>query len=85
MGLIFATRPSALARWQTQWIIRALQSAWPGRHRAGNHHSGRPIIACIGPITAAAARDKGLVVDLVAEEYTIEGLVDILNRHVGKE
>ncbi|HEX7975098.1 MAG TPA: hydroxymethylbilane synthase [Anaerolineales bacterium] len=28
--LIFATRPSALARWQTQWVIAALQQAWPG-------------------------------------------------------
>jgi hydroxymethylbilane synthase len=25
MKLIFATRPSALARWQTQWVIAALQ------------------------------------------------------------
>ncbi len=30
MKLIFATRPSALARWQTQWIIQALQQAHPG-------------------------------------------------------
>jgi hydroxymethylbilane synthase len=30
MKLIFATRPSALARWQTQWVIRALQFARPG-------------------------------------------------------
>lgn len=30
MPLIFATRPSALARWQTQWVIQALQRAWPG-------------------------------------------------------
>jgi hydroxymethylbilane synthase len=28
--LIFATRPSALARWQTQWVIYALEQAWPG-------------------------------------------------------
>lgn len=28
--LVFATRPSALARWQTQWVIRALQAAHPG-------------------------------------------------------
>jgi len=28
--LIFATRPSALARWQTRWIISALQAAHPG-------------------------------------------------------
>lgn len=30
MKLIFATRPSALARWQTQWIIQALRSFHPG-------------------------------------------------------
>ena len=29
MKLIFATRPSALARWQTQWVIAALQKAHP--------------------------------------------------------
>jgi hydroxymethylbilane synthase len=29
MRLIFATRPSALARWQTQWVIRALQGMFP--------------------------------------------------------
>ncbi len=28
--LIFATRPSALARWQTQWVIATLQKAHPG-------------------------------------------------------
>jgi hydroxymethylbilane synthase len=27
--MIFATRPSALARWQTQWVIQELQKAWP--------------------------------------------------------
>jgi len=27
--LTFATRPSALARWQTQWVIWALRAAWP--------------------------------------------------------
>ena len=30
MRLIFATRPSALARWQTRWVIAALQAAHPG-------------------------------------------------------
>src|SRR3990170_4073087 len=30
MKLTFATRPSALARWQTQWVIAALQKAHPG-------------------------------------------------------
>jgi uroporphyrinogen III methyltransferase/synthase len=31
-------------------------------------------VACIGPITAEAAREAGLRVDVVAEEYTYEGL-----------
>ena len=30
MKLTFATRPSALSRWQTQWVISALQKAHPG-------------------------------------------------------
>jgi hydroxymethylbilane synthase len=30
MKLIFATRPSALARWQTQWVINALKNIHPG-------------------------------------------------------
>jgi hydroxymethylbilane synthase len=30
MKLIFATRPSALARWQTAHIISLLQTTWPG-------------------------------------------------------
>jgi hydroxymethylbilane synthase len=30
MNICFATRPSALARWQTQWVIQLLQSKWPG-------------------------------------------------------
>jgi hydroxymethylbilane synthase len=29
MKLVFATRPSALARWQTGWIMEALQAAHP--------------------------------------------------------
>ncbi|TEB07025.1 Uroporphyrinogen-III C-methyltransferase [Pelotomaculum schinkii] len=32
-------------------------------------------VACIGPITAATARDLGVNVDVVAGEYTIEGLI----------
>jgi uroporphyrinogen III methyltransferase/synthase len=38
----------------------------------------RPLIACIGPITAKTARESGLTVDVVAEEYTVEGLVEAL-------
>lgn len=38
------------------------------------------IVACIGPITAAAAADAGLRVDVVAAEYTVEGLIEALER-----
>ncbi len=34
---------------------------------------GNPVMACIGPVTAATARELGLQVDVVADEYTIEG------------
>jgi uroporphyrinogen-III synthase len=42
---------------------------------------GRPLIACIGPITAETARELGLKVDVTASEYTIEGLVAALRDH----
>lgn len=35
-------------------------------------------VACIGPITARAARDAGLHVDVIAERYTTLGLLDAL-------
>jgi uroporphyrinogen III methyltransferase/synthase len=37
-----------------------------------------PVVACIGPVTAATAEDAGLHVDTVAEEHTIDGLVQAL-------
>ena len=38
------------------------------------------MVACIGPVTAATARDLGLNVDVEAAEHTIDGLVDALTR-----
>jgi uroporphyrinogen III methyltransferase / synthase len=38
----------------------------------------RPLVACIGPITARTAEELGLRVDVVASEYTVEGLVRAL-------
>lgn len=37
---------------------------------------GTRSVACIGPSTAAAARESGVRVDIVAAEHTVEGLVD---------
>jgi uroporphyrinogen III methyltransferase/synthase len=39
------------------------------------------VIACIGPITAQTARGLGLPVDVMAAEYTTDGLVAALARH----
>ena len=38
-------------------------------------------VACIGPITAGTARELGLQVDIVAQEYTILGLVRAMREH----
>ncbi len=37
-----------------------------------------PVVACIGPITASTARDRGIAVDVEATEHTIGGLVRAL-------
>lgn len=42
-------------------------------------------IACIGPVTAAAAKKAGFPVDIHQEEYTMEGLVDALKKFFGKK
>jgi uroporphyrinogen III methyltransferase/synthase len=39
-----------------------------------------PLIACIGPVTAAAARAAGLRVDVEAAEHTVVGLLEALKR-----
>jgi uroporphyrinogen-III synthase len=41
---------------------------------------GAPRVVCIGPVTAAAARDAGLRPATVAKPHTIEGLVAALER-----
>ena len=37
-----------------------------------------PTVACIGPVTAATAREHGLTVDVEAPVHTIDGLVAAL-------
>jgi uroporphyrinogen-III synthase len=46
---------------------------------------GDPQIACIGPITQKAAEEAGFVDVLVAEEYTSEGIVDLLRSGMQEE
>ena len=40
------------------------------------------IIACIGPTTAATARESGLTVDLVATQHNVEGLAESLVQYL---
>jgi uroporphyrinogen III methyltransferase/synthase len=40
------------------------------------------LVACIGPVTAEAAREAGLEPDVVAETATVEGLLDAMERAV---
>lgn len=50
----------------------AILLAYPGKQPT------RPLIACIGPITAQTARDYGLEVSVEAHEFTTAGLVKAL-------
>jgi len=43
----------------------------------------RPAVCCIGPSTAAAARELGFVVDVEAAEHTVRGLIDQLVAYFG--
>jgi uroporphyrinogen-III synthase len=45
---------------------------------------GGALVACIGPVTAACAGSCGLRVGLVADTYTVPGLVDALRRRLGR-
>lgn len=40
------------------------------------------LVACIGPITARAAAEEGLSVDLVAAEHTVDGLLAAVIKHL---
>ena len=46
---------------------------------------GKPLFACIGPVTASTAVEEGLPVHLVAREYTTEGLIKTLLEFDTKE
>jgi len=51
---------------------------------SGNKPIGSAVVACIGPVTAETAVEYGLPVPLVADEYTLDGLVQVLTRHFGE-
>ncbi|HEX5131101.1 MAG TPA: hydroxymethylbilane synthase [Candidatus Krumholzibacteria bacterium] len=63
--------------------VKYFMSAIEGRIPAGAL-AGRARIACIGPVTAGAARAMGLRVDAVASVYTTAGLLDSLAQAFSK-
>jgi len=46
--------------------------------------AGRVVVACIGPVTAAATRAAGLPVDALAKEATMPGLADALEEYFNR-
>ena len=55
-----------------------------GGNTRGGALSGS-LVACIGPVTSATARELGLSVDIEAEEHTVEGLADALIKYFQME
>ncbi len=53
-----------------------------GGAQAARDAARNKLIACIGPVTAEAAEEYGLHVDVVAGVFTTEGLLDALEAHV---
>ena len=46
---------------------------------------GHAKIACIGPVTAATVREKGLDVEIMASEHTVSGLVEAMTAYFAEE
>lgn len=73
--------PSAFAQLQQGVDVVTFTSSSTVRHFVAltrDMDYGDPAIACIGPVTAETARQLGLHVDIVAEEYTVDGLLRAL-------
>ncbi len=74
--------PSAVASYVE--LLRTGMLASPGSAPVGyargdrSEEPRRQILACIGPTTADAAAEEGLVIDVVARSHTVDGLVDAL-------
>jgi uroporphyrinogen III methyltransferase / synthase len=55
-----------------------------GGKRFAVRAAGARCVACIGPITAQAAVDAGLNVDVMASSYTTAGLLDAIDAHFAR-
>ena len=47
----------------------------------GGELLNKAAVACIGPVTAMTCRDHSIRRDIIAEEFTVSGLVESIKRH----
>lgn len=69
---------------RVDWITFTASSTVRSFVELAGTRIGRARVAAIGPITAGTAREEGLRVDAVAEEYTVSGLVRALVAAAGR-
>jgi uroporphyrinogen-III synthase len=70
----------ALRRGEVDAVTFTSASTVRGFTNALGAAKGTPKVVCIGPVTAAAARDAGLQPAAVARPHTLDGLVEALER-----
>jgi uroporphyrinogen III methyltransferase/synthase len=58
-------------------------SAVTNYHAVAGSYGIAPVVACIGPVTAARAGSAGYQVDVVADDHSIDGLIDALVIRLG--
>ena len=83
-----ATDPQARAGLDSADVITFTSSstvrnfvALVGGTRQAASLASNALIACIGPITAATVREMGMEPHIIAEDYTIDGLLSALQSH----
>lgn len=70
----------AVERRRLDWLTFTASSIVRSFAEGVGPRTGGARVAAIGPVTAETARGLGLPVDAVAEEYTVEGLVEAVVR-----
>lgn len=68
--------PADIVTFTSSSTVRGYVNCLAGRDPAELLQDSR--VVCIGPITAATAEELGLPISAVAEEHTIEGMLDLL-------
>jgi uroporphyrinogen III methyltransferase/synthase len=74
-ALAAAAKADAIAFTSSSTVTAWIDAAGPA--------STPPVVACIGPVTAATAAEHGLAVTVVASEHTVAGLVDAVVAALG--